>query len=263
MPNACKTEEQYRQEMADLGKRLHQQGYVAATDGNISVRLNGGRIMTTPTNMSKGMCSPEDMIVVDMDGNKISGERKASTELEMHLLIYRMRPDVNGIVHAHPPTATGFAAAGISLNKALISEVVLSLGSVPLARYGTPGTPELSEAIRDLVSSYDAILMANHGVVTFGEDLLKAFFNMETVEHFAKISLVTEMLGQQVLLSRQDVQKLLQARTRYFGRAPVAQPGEEPVVSDGSFVSCFWPLQDGFKKFLEEAIRRLKVWAFS
>ena len=100
--------------------------------------------MTTPTNMSKGMCCPEDMIIVDMRGNKISGQRNASTELAMHLLIYQLRPDIHGIVHAHPPTATGFAAAGLSLNKALISEVVLSLGCVPLARYGTPGTPELS-----------------------------------------------------------------------------------------------------------------------
>lgn len=263
MSEGYKTEAEQREEMAELGRRLHQQGFVAATDGNLSVRLDGAHIMTTPTNMSKGMCRPEDMIVVDMDGNKVSGLRNASTELAMHLLIYRMRPDINGIVHAHPPTATGFAAAGMSLNKALLSEVVLSLGSVPLARYGTPGTPELSDALRDLVPHYDAILMANHGVVTFGEDLLKAFFHMETVEHFARISLVTEMLGKQVLLSRQDVQKLLEARSRYYGSAPGAiPPGDEPVVSDSEthLSSRFWLLQEDFKKFVEDAIRKLKVW---
>ncbi len=265
MAHMSTTEGEYRQQMADLGRRLHQQGFVAATDGNLSVRLDARRVMTTPTNMSKGMCRPEDMIVVDMDGHKLSGERNASSELAMHLLIYSLRPDINGIVHAHPPTATGFAAAGLSLNKALISEVVLSLGSVPLARYGTPGTPELSDALRDLIPHFDAILMANHGVVTCGEDLLKAFFNMETVEHFARISLVTETLGKQVLLSRHDVEKLLEARNRYFGHAPGTTPmGERPVASDDPTLARHLSvLQDDFKRFMEEAIRKLKAWPVS
>jgi L-fuculose-phosphate aldolase len=228
-----KTEQEHRQEIVEIGRRLHQQGFVAATDGNISVRLDGGHVMTTPTNVSKGMCCPEDMIIVDMQGNKISGQRNASSELAMHLMIYDLRPDIHGVVHAHPPTATGFAAAGLPLDKALICEAVVALGFVPLARYGTPGTPELSEALRDMVPHYDAILMANHGVVTFGEALLKAYFHMETVEHLARISLVTELLGKQVLLSRQNVQKLLEARAKYYGTSSGAVPsGEEPVVSD-------------------------------
>jgi len=265
MRSMLKTEDEYRQEICEIGRRLHQQGFVAATDGNISVRLDEHRVMTTPTNMSKGMCRPEDMIIVDMSGNKISGQRNASTELAMHLLIYEMRPDISGVVHAHPATATGFAAAGLSLNKALISEVVLSLGSVPLARYGTPGTPELSDALRDLVPHYDAILMANHGVVTCGEDLLKAYFNMETVEHFARISLVTEMLGKQVLLSRGDVQKLIEARTRYYGVSAGAVPsGEHPVVSDDpALARQFWVMQEEFKKLLEQAVRKLRAWPAS
>ena len=265
MSNISKTEDEHRQEIVELGRRLHQQGFVAATDGNISVRLDDARVMTTPTNMSKGMCCPEDMIVVDMRGNKISGQRNASSEIAMHLLIYELRPDIHGIVHAHPPTATGFAAAGISLNKALISEVVLSLGCVPLARYGTPGTPELSDALRDLVPHYDAILMANHGVVTYGEDVLKAFFHMETVEHFARISLVTEMLGKQALLSSRDVQKLVAARTRYFGvNAGHLPTGEQPVVCDDpALTRQFWVMQEEFKKFLEQAIRKFRVWPAS
>ena len=256
------TEAELREQMAELGRRLHQQGFVAATDGNLSVRLENGNIMTTPTNMSKGMCCAADMIVVDRAGKKVSGQRNASTELAMHLLIYNLRPDVNGIVHAHPPTATGFAAAGMSLNKALISEVVLSLGSVPLARYGTPGTSELSDALRDLVPHFDAILMANHGVVTFGEDLIKAYFHMETVEHFARISLVTEMLGKQVLLSRQDVQKLLEARSRYYGSAGGAIHTCEPLAADSEThaLSRFSLLQEDFRKFLEDTIRKLKMW---
>ena len=259
-----KTENEYRQEIAEIGRWLHQKSFVAATDGNLSVRLDEDRVMTTPTNMCKGMCCPRDMIVVDRRGNKISGQRNASSELAMHLLIYDLRPDINGIVHAHPPTATGFAAAGLSLEKALLSEVVLSLGFVPLARYGTPGTPELSDALRDLVPQYDAILMANHGVVTFGEDLLKAYFHMETVEHFARISLVTELLGKQVLLSSQDVQKLLDARTRYYCSSPETVPGSQPVVSDTpSFSRRVMMLQEEIKRLLEQAIQKVKAWPAS
>ena len=212
-----KSENEHRLEICEAGKWLHQKGYVAASDGNLSVRLPDKRVLCTPTMMSKGMMRPEDLVVTDMAGRKLEGTRNVSSEIAMHLLIYDRRPDVHGVVHAHPPTATGYAAAGLPLNKALISEVVLALGCVPLARYGTPGTPELSEALKGLVPHYDAILMANHGVVCSGATLLEAYFKMETVEHFARISLVTEMLGQQNLLSEGDVQKLMEARRQYFG----------------------------------------------
>jgi len=136
----------------------------------------------------------------------------------MHLFIYRNRPDVNAVVHAHPPTATGFAAAGIPLDSALCSEIVIALGTVPLANYETPGTPELAEALAPLVSDHDAILMANHGVVTYGEDLLTAYMNMETVEHYAKIALVTHMLGKQRPLSETHVSKLREIRQKYLAQ---------------------------------------------
>jgi L-fuculose-phosphate aldolase len=135
----------------------------------------------------------------------------------MHLLIYDMRPDVGGIVHAHPRTATGFAAAGIALNQPLVCEVVIGLGQIPLAPYGTPGTPELAETLEPLVPQYDAILMANHGVVTYGSDLVSAFMKMETVEHFAQIALVTHMLGQQQLLACEELEKLVAVRGHYSG----------------------------------------------
>ncbi len=211
------TEDQLREQIVEIGRWIHRLGFVAAYDGNISARLDNHRILSTPTTISKGMMAIDDLVVVDEEGRKISGRRNVTSEIAMHLLIYRRRPDVQAVVHAHPPTATGYAAAGLSLNKALISEVVLSLGCIPLAAYGTPGTPELTEALAPLVSSYDAILMANHGVVTCGADLMQAYFRMETVEHFAKISLVTELLGRQVLLSESDVDKLVAARQKYFG----------------------------------------------
>lgn len=205
---------EHREQIVQFGKLLHQKGYVAATDGNLSVRLNPETVLATPTGMSKGMMSPDDLVIVDMNGRKLSGRRVVSTEIGMHLLIYKLRPDVRGIVHAHPTTATGYAAAGIPLNKALISEVVLSLGSIPLARYGTPGTPELADALEPLISGHDAILMANHGVVTYGDSLLRAYMKMETVEHFAKIALITHLLGQQQPLSDEAVEKLVATRVR-------------------------------------------------
>lgn len=210
-----KNERQHREEIVRFGRMLHGRGFVAATDGNLSVRLDPETVLSTPTGMSKGMMEPEDLVVVDMKGRKVLGRREVSSEIGMHLLIYRLRPDARGIVHAHPPTATGYAAAGLPLNQALISEIVLALGCIPLARYATPGTAELVEALEPLVPQYDAILMANHGVVTYGEDLTRAYMKMETVEHFAHIALVTHQLGRQQLLTESDVGKLLEARERY------------------------------------------------
>jgi len=210
-----KTEQQHKDEIVRFGKLLHQTGLVAATDGNLSIRLENGNILCTPTLMSKGLMQPEDLVVVDQHGKKVSGSREVSSEIAMHLFIYGRRPDVGAVVHAHPPTATGYAAAGIALDRALCSEIIVTLGSVPLANYETPGTPELAEALAPLLAEHDAILMANHGVVTCGADLLNAYMNMETVEHFAKIALVTHLLGKQQPLSDQHVDKLREVRLKY------------------------------------------------
>src|SRR5579862_7108271 len=173
-PGHLKTEDEHRRDICTIGRWIHGRSFVAATDGNLSVRLDSSRILTSPTAVCKGMMTPEDMVITDLKGKRLSGRLQASSELGMHLLIYRRRPDIHAVCHAHPPVATGYAAAGIPLNKALLCELVLSLGCVPVARYGTPGTSELVEAIEPLVEGYDAILMANHGVVTYGPDLLKA-----------------------------------------------------------------------------------------
>ena len=228
-----KSERQHREDICRFGRLLHDKGFVAATDGNLSVRLDHESILSTPTGMSKGMMEPEDLVVVDLGGRKMTGRRNVSSEIAMHLLIYRLRPDVRGIVHAHPVTATGYAAAGLPLNQALISEIVLALGCIPLARYGTPGTPELTQALESLVPQYDAILMANHGVVSYGEDLLRAYMKMETVEHFAKITMVTHLLGRQQLLSDEDVGKLMEARTRYEGVTTAAPQAPSCPVTAG------------------------------
>jgi L-fuculose-phosphate aldolase len=228
------SERQHREDICRFGKLLHERSYVAATDGNLSVRLDSDSVLCTPTMMSKGMMEPEDLVVVNMAGRRMSGRRNVSSEIAMHLLIYKLRPDVHGIVHAHPPTATGYAAAGLPLNQALVSEIVISLGCIPLARYATPGTTELTQALEPLVPNYDAVLMANHGVVTYGADLLQAYMKMETVEHFACISMVTHLLGRQQLLSGEDVRKLVVARERYGISTPSSLTAACPVTADAA-----------------------------
>lgn len=220
------TEKELRDTIVKIGQLVYQKGWVAANDGNISVRLDSERLLCTPTGVSKGMMSPDDLIIVDMKGNKIAGKKERTSEIMMHLTVYNMRPDIRAVVHAHPPVATGFASAGKQLNLALLPEVVITLGCVPLAGYGLPGTDELTDPMLPYIPKYDALMMANHGAVCYGEDLWKAYFKMETVEHFARITMVAELLGGPTVLPRVEVDKLLDSRTRYGIKAKVAgEPG--------------------------------------
>src|SRR5271155_1922992 len=231
-PSHRKTEEQHRREICTAGKWMYDRGFIVACEGNISVRLDEGRILTTPTCMNKGMLEPRDLVVTNLEGRQLAGERKFSSELAMHLLFYSMRPDVHAICHAHPPTATGFAVAGRALDQALLPEVIIGLCQIPLVRYATPGTPELSAALEPFVAHYDAMLLANHGAVTCGPDLLTAFFRMETIEHSARIILAAEMAGTPELLSGREVAKLMAARSRYSAEAPPGGGAELPITSD-------------------------------
>jgi len=255
------TEHHLRREIIRCGALLHTSGFIAATDGNLSVRLDDNRVLVTPTGMSKGMMKTSDLVIVDMEGRKLKGRREVTSEIGMHLLVYRMRPDVNAVVHAHPRTATGFAAAGIALNQPLVCEVVIGLGQIPLAPYGTPGTPELAETLKPLIPDFDAILMANHGVVAYGTDLQSAYMKMETVEHFSQITLVTHLLGKQQPLDVAHLGKLLAVRSRYMGYVTSAarmpaffndQPAddlvEEPVGESKSFHSIRHRPGSGFRR---------------
>src|ERR1039457_4530762 len=179
-PGTLKSEDEHLREICTAGRWIHDRSFVAATDGNISVRLDSRRILTSPTSISKGLMSPDDLVITDLKGRKLAGRREPSSELAMHLLIYARRPDIHAVCHAHPPIATAHAASGIPLNKAILSELVIALGCIPVAQYGTPGTQELSDSLEPLVQDFDAILLANHGVVTCGADLLTAFYRMET-----------------------------------------------------------------------------------
>jgi L-fuculose-phosphate aldolase len=212
------SERKLREKIVRYGKCLYDSGFIAATDGNLSARLDAGRLLITPTTTCKGMLQPEDLVIIDSDGRKLEGRNEVSSEVAMHLLIYRLRPDVRAVVHAHPPTATGFAAAGIALNEPLISEVVLTIGEVPLAPYACPGTQELPESLRPFVPGHQAILMANHGVVTYGDDLDHAYMHMETVEHFAKIALVARTLGEPKVIAPAEVVRLQAIRRQLEAR---------------------------------------------
>ncbi|MCC7034246.1 MAG: class II aldolase/adducin family protein [Acidobacteria bacterium] len=223
---AARTEEQTRADIVECGRRLWHRGYVASNDGNISVRLDDARIITTPTAVSKGFMTPDMMVITDLDGKKLAGERSASSELKMHLEVYRNRPDVRAVVHAHPPTATGFAVAGIPLDRAVLAEVITTLGSIPIAEYATPSTEELPAAVRKYIKAHDGLLLANHGALAVAGDVYAAYYRMETIEHFATISLVARTLGREHLLSRGEVDRLQGLRGMYG----IASPA--PICTD-------------------------------
>jgi L-fuculose-phosphate aldolase len=228
-----RAEEQIRADIVEVGRRLYARSYVASNDGNISVRLDAQRLITTPKSVSKGFMTPDMMVVVDFDGRKVSGEREASTELPMHLEVYRNRPDVNAVVHAHPPLATGFAVAGIPLTRAVLAEVITTLGSIPIAAYGTPSTSELPEAVRKYIKAHDGLLLANHGALTCGPDVIAAYYKMETIEHFAKISLVARTLGGENLISRGEVERL-QGLRGFYGIPAPAPLCTDPAEADSA-----------------------------
>src|SRR6266852_330427 len=227
-----KSEKEYRQDIVDIGRLVFEKGWVAANDGNITIRLDENRILATPTGVSKGMMHVDDFIIVDMRGNKIQGSKERTSEIAMHTTIYSMRPDIRSVVHAHPPVATGFAAAGKPLNLALLPEVIIGLGCVPLADYGLPGTPALTDGMLPYIPKYDAILMANHGAVCYGTDVHQAYFRMETVEHFAHITFIAEMLGGGRPLPREEVRKLFESRGRYGVSSRASMEPGSPVVAE-------------------------------
>lgn len=234
-----RTEEQIRADIVEVGRRLWERGFVASNDGNISVRLDDRRLMTTPKSVSKGFMTADMMVVTDLEGKKLAGERDPSSELKMHLQVYRDRPDARAVVHAHPPTATGFAVAGIPLDRAVLAEVVTTLGSIPIAEYATPSTDELPQACSKYLKAHDGLLLANHGALAIGPDLFTAYHRMETIEHFAKISLVTRMLGRENLLSRQEVDRLQGLRGMYGIASPAPVCTDETMIigADGQ-VAC-------------------------
>ena len=251
-----KTEREIRQDIIDVGRYVWQKGWIASNDGNISVKINADRYLCTPTGVCKGLMQPDDLIICDGKGNKLEGQKERTSEFAMHLTVYNLRPDINAVVHAHPPVATGYAAAGKPLNLALLPEVVIGLGCVPLAGYGLPGTEELTEPMLPYIPKYDAILMGNHGAVCYGEDVHKAYFRMETVEHFARISLVAELLGGAQVLPKVEVSKLFGSRVRYGVKARAGiEPGCPLAAEDMGERESFEVTREELIALIDEALR--------
>lgn len=252
-----KTEREYRQDIVEVGRLVWQKGWVAANDGNITIRMDQDRVLATPTGVCKGLMHPDDLIVCDMRGNKLVGRKEQTSEIGLHLTIYGLRPDVRAVLHAHPPVATGHASAGKPLNLALLPEVIIGMGCVPLVQYGLPGTPELTEPMLPLIPKYDALLMGNHGAVCYGEDVWKAFFRMETVEHFARISLVAELLGGAKVLPRAEVERLIESRARYGVKAKAGLEWGCPLVAEelGGQKERFEVTREELIALVDEALR--------
>jgi L-fuculose-phosphate aldolase len=204
-------EQSARREIVRVGRLMYERSYVVSSDGNISVCLDDGRIVATPTMTCKGRMTEESLALTDGNGRPLTAQ-KPSSELAMHLLIYRERMDVKAVCHAHPPHGTAFAVAGLAIDQPILSEVILTLGCVPLASYGTPSTDELTEAMRPLIKHHNALLMANHGAVAYGSDLWQAFDRLETLEHTARIAILSRMLGGSRNLPADAIEKLINVR---------------------------------------------------
>ncbi|MCK4657960.1 MAG: class II aldolase/adducin family protein [Phycisphaerae bacterium] len=197
-----------RREIVEFGKRVYEKGFVAASDGNISHRLTGDRVLITPTGFCLGELKPAELTIVDTAGRFLTGPHKPTSELPLHLTVYHMRPDVQAIVHAHPPIANAFSFAGESLEQCVIPEVVVGFGTIPTTPYATPSCKEGAEVIKDLIGDHDGLLLQRHGSLTVGKDLREAYFKLEKIEHAAHITLLARMLGKVIPLSDDELRRL-------------------------------------------------------
>lgn len=223
-------EAESRKLIVEAGRRLYDRFFIAANDGNISCRLGSGEILVTPTQVSKGDLTPEDILKVDAAGQVLTGKLKPTSELKMHLAIYRLRPDLSAIVHAHPPAATGFAAARVRLDKEVVlPEVVFGLGRIGFAEYGAPSTEEVPRAVEKEIGSCDALLLSNHGAVTAAETVMKAYYRMETLEMYCRVLLVTRLLGGARPLSPGQVEQLERLREQQQTGGLRAAPDQKTI----------------------------------
>ncbi|MCB0284310.1 MAG: class II aldolase/adducin family protein [Calditrichae bacterium] len=230
------TEWSVKRDIVEVGKRLWQRQFVAANDGNISVKLDEKFLLATPTGVSKGFMNAEMLVRTDMNGQPISKNPKfkPSSEILMHLEVYKNRPEINAVVHAHPVYCTAFAVAGIPLDKCILPEAIVTLGIVPIAPFGLPSTNEIPESIRPFLKTSDAILLQNHGALTFGKDLFEAYYRMETLEHSASIIWHAQQLGTPNILSEKDRDRLQHLRQKYgieASASPCKPSEDEPTTN--------------------------------
>lgn len=218
-----KSQDEIKHDICEVGRRLYNKGYVVSNDGNISVRVGENEIWATPASVSKGFLTPDMLVKVDLAGNLLEGTWRVTSELPMHLRIYKERPDVKAVVHAHPPYATSFAVAGVPLDKYIIPEAVIHIGHVPVAAYGTPATEEIPDAVAEVVQDCDALLLESHGALTYGHDLFYAYNKMESLEFYAQVSFNARLLGGAREFSNDKLEKLMDYRKRF--NTPGRHPG--------------------------------------
>jgi L-fuculose-phosphate aldolase len=218
-------EYEIKKQICDIGKRIYDRNMVAANDGNISVKLNDHEFLCTPTGVSKGFMTPEYICKVDENGNclQANGNFRPSSEIKMHMRVYKCRPDVGAVVHAHPTFATAFAIAGIPLTQPIMPEAVIALGCVPIAEYGTPSTMEIPDNVEKYLPYYDAVLLESHGALTWSTDLLAAYHKMESVEFYAELLYKSRQLGGPKEFDKDQIQKLYEIRRQ------MGLPGKHPA----------------------------------
>lgn len=214
-----------RHAICEVGRRLYHRNLVAATDGNISIRLGEDRFLCTPSGVSKGFMAPDDLVIADAQGCKVAGAGKVTSEFFTHLAAFEERPEIQAVVHAHPPMATAITVAGLSLTDPILPEVVFSVGAIPTAPYATPGTPEGAVVVRDLIRRCDAILLDRHGALTIGMDVFEAYHKMEKLEHAAQIYLAARTLGTPAILNADAIARILAAREAYGATGPIFPVG--------------------------------------
>lgn len=224
--------------ICEVGRRLYQRNYVAANDGNISVRLSDGTILATPTNVSKGYMDEDMLVRLDLEGNLLSPGLRPSSEIKMHIRVYKENASVSGIVHAHPPISTSFSIAGIALDQPISPEAVVNLGVIPIAPYATPSTSEVADSIAPYCNTHTAVLLANHGALTWGKDLMEAYFRMESLEHVAHMTMITNfVIGKVNVLSQNQVDRLAQLREKMGLISAVMPKGAESESNLDNFIS--------------------------
>ncbi|HLW64569.1 MAG TPA: class II aldolase/adducin family protein [Gemmataceae bacterium] len=224
---------QIKQQMCEIGRRVYARGFAAANDGNITYRLNDRAILCTPTMVCKGFLKPDDICTVDYEGKQLAGKRKRTSEVMLHLAVFKNRPDVHAVVHCHPPHATAFAVAHEPIPKCILPEVEVFLGEVPVARYETPGDQRFASTILPFVKSCNTIILANHGTVTFGPDLEKAYWNSEIIDAYCKILILAKQLGPVNYFSEEKTRELLQLKKRLGYDDPRLHNPSCDVCGDG------------------------------
>jgi len=239
--------------ICEVGKRMYDKNFVASNDGNISVKVEENAIWATPTGVSKGFMTPGMMVKLDLQGNVLDGIQRPSSEIKMHLRVYNENPEVNAVVHAHPPVATSHAIAGIPLDRPILPEAVVMLGTVPVATYATPGSEGVADAITPFCREHNAVLLANHGALTWGEDLMQAYHRMESLEHYALVMMYTSNIIQRYNeLNCSQISDLIKTRESLGIKAGGVPPCKPEVESNGNLEAV---IEDVVEKVLREYIK--------